>query len=109
MPLITETRQWRNKSLNRPPSRVVLAIFLFVASTAHSAAQLPKPEAPPSAKAESAVPPAATNDPLGRDTPRSAMTSQPLLGTCNRFQGNARTWCSAPRNFSHWFRSSKLT
>ena len=90
MPLITETRQWRTKSFNCPPSRVALAIFLFVASTAHSAAQLPKPEAPPPAKAESAVPPAATNDPLERDTPRSAMMGFLKYAGRNDFETAAR-------------------
>ena len=48
---------------------VVLAVFTFVRAAAPSPAQLPKPSAPPSAQAQSQTP----VDPLGRETPRSAI------------------------------------
>jgi MscS family membrane protein len=48
---------------------IVLVLFFFVGSVAYLPAQLPKSPAPPAAKAE----PAATIDPLGRETPRSAV------------------------------------
>jgi MscS family membrane protein len=48
---------------------VALAIFVFVGSTANSSAQLPTSAPSPPAKAEPATP----IDPLGRETPRSAM------------------------------------
>ena len=48
---------------------VVLAIFICVISSATSQAQLPTSAAPPPAKAEPTTP----IDPLGRETPRSAM------------------------------------
>jgi MscS family membrane protein len=48
---------------------VPFAVFIFAVSVAHSPAQLPTPAPPPPAKAE----PTASIDPLGRETPRSAM------------------------------------
>jgi MscS family membrane protein len=48
---------------------VALSIFLFVGCAAYSLGQLPTSAAPPTAKVEPAPP----IDPLGRETPRSAM------------------------------------
>jgi len=48
---------------------VALAVFLFAGSAVHSPAQFAKPVTPPPAKAE----PTAPIDPLGRETPLSAM------------------------------------
>jgi MscS family membrane protein len=70
MPLLRETRQGVRRLLNWTcVLRITLSIFLLVGSTAYSRAQLPKSRATPPAKAE----PAAPVDPLGRETPRSAM------------------------------------
>src|SRR5271166_10505 len=69
MPLPREYRQGTSRSLYRTCAlRIALSVFLFAGSAAHSPAQLPI-SAPPPAKAE----PAAPSDPLGRETPRSAM------------------------------------
>jgi MscS family membrane protein len=48
---------------------IALAMFFFLGSVAYSPAQLPKSAAPPAAKGE----PTAISDPLGRETPRSAV------------------------------------
>ncbi len=70
MSLLRENRQGINQSLNWTFAlRIALAIFLFVGSAAHSRAQLPKSAASPPANSE----PAAPIDPLGRETPRSAV------------------------------------
>src|SRR5271157_4992100 len=69
MPLPRENRQGTSQLLDWTFGlRIVLAICLFVGSAAHSPAQLPTSAAPP-AKTE----PTAPIDPLGRETPRSAM------------------------------------
>ena len=74
MPLITENRQGRGKAPHWTHAlRLSLAIFLLVGLIAHSPAQLSTPAAPPPSKAEPAAIPAATSDPLGRETPRSAL------------------------------------
>jgi MscS family membrane protein len=98
MPLIKELRQGRNKSLNwTHPLGVILVFSLLVASNAPSAAQLPRPEAPPPANAESAVPPAATKDPLERDNPRSAMMGFLKYAGRNDFETAARYLQPTPR------------
>ena len=48
---------------------IALPVLLFIISVSHSLAQLPTSAAPPASKSESATP----TDPLGRETPRSAM------------------------------------
>src|SRR5271165_3643138 len=69
MPLPRQNRQGTSQSLNWPCAlRITLSVFLFIGLAAHSPAQLPTSAAPP-AKAE----PAAPVDPLGRETPRSAV------------------------------------
>ena len=70
MPLLRKNRRRISKSLSWTYTLdIALAVFLFVGSVAHSLAQLPTSAAPPPAKAE----PTAPIDPLGRETPRSAM------------------------------------
>src|SRR5271157_1089096 len=69
MPVPRGNRQGIGQSLNCVCAlRIALSIFLFVGSAAHSPAQLPTSAAPP-AKTE----PTAPIDPLGRETPRSAV------------------------------------
>jgi len=69
MPVSSVRPQGESQSLNRRCAlRIALSILLFVVAAARSPAQVPKSAAPP-AKAE----PAATVDPLGRETPRSTM------------------------------------
>lgn len=70
MPLRTKNRQ----AISRLPHwthalRIAFAFFLLVGSVADSPAQLPKSRAPAPVKVE----PAASSDPLGRESPRSAM------------------------------------
>jgi MscS family membrane protein len=48
---------------------IALPVLLFIVSVSHSLAQLPTSAAPPAAKSESAT----LTDPLGRETPHSAM------------------------------------
>jgi MscS family membrane protein len=66
---------------------VALATFIFVVSPPNSPAQLPTPSSTPPAKAEATTP----IDPLGRETPRSAMmgllkcTERDDYGTAARF------------------------
>ena len=70
MPLQRENRQEISKLFTCTCAlRIALSILLFAGSAAHSPAQLPKSAASTSAKTE---PPAPT-DPLGRETPRSAL------------------------------------
>jgi prevent-host-death family protein len=59
----------RTVHLRRHSLDLVLAIFILVGLDGHSPAQLPTSAANPTAKAEPTIP----VDPLGRDTPRSAM------------------------------------
>src|SRR5271170_549826 len=67
MPFLRENRPGIGESFCRIYAfGIALAIFLFLASSACSLAQLPKP---PAGTAE----PAPTIDPLGRETPRSAV------------------------------------
>src|SRR5271157_2757022 len=69
MPLLRENRRAISRLLNWTCAlRIALSIFLFLGSATHSSAQLPK-SAAPQAKAA----PAAPIDPLGRETPRSAV------------------------------------
>jgi len=69
MPLPRENRQGISKSLSQSCAlRIALSIFLFVGSAVHSPAQRPTSATPPS-EAE----PTAPIDPLGRETPRSAV------------------------------------
>lgn len=68
MPLLRANRQVMSQSLNWTWAlRVALVIFLVVGSAAHSPAQVPISGTPPK------VEPAAPIDPLGRETPRSAV------------------------------------
>jgi MscS family membrane protein len=68
MPLLSENRQAKRKSLYWTyVLAVALGIFLFLGSAAHSPAQLPNSGAPSPAQAKAPI------DPLGRETPRSAL------------------------------------
>ena len=70
MPLPRENRPRISQSINWTCTlEIALVIFLFLGSVPYLRAQLPKSPAPPPAKAE----PAATIDPLGRETPRGAV------------------------------------
>ena len=70
MPLQRENRQEISKLFTCTCAlRIAMSILLFAGSAAHSPAQLPKSAASTSAKTE---PPPPT-DPLGRETPRSAL------------------------------------
>jgi MscS family membrane protein len=70
MSLLRENRSGISKSFIRTYTlEISLATFVLLGSPAYSAAQLPKFPARPPAKGE----PSATIDPLGRETPRSAV------------------------------------
>jgi MscS family membrane protein len=70
MPLLRKNRQGISKLLHWTHAlRAVFVIFFLVGSAEYSPAQLPTSTAPPSSKTE----PTATIDPLGRETPQSAM------------------------------------
>ena len=70
MPSLTKNRKRPSKSSNwRYTLDICLAIFLFAGSAAHTTAQLRRSPAPSPAKAHTTAP----IDPLGRETPRSAM------------------------------------
>ena len=70
MPFLRENRQGISKSLGWTCILgAALAIFLFLGSAGYSPAQLPTSPASATAKTESTP----TVDPLGRETPRSAM------------------------------------
>jgi len=70
MPWLRMNRQRIGRLLNWTCTvDIALVIFVFVGSIANSQAQLPTPAAPPPAQSEPATP----IDPLGRETPRSAM------------------------------------
>ena len=70
MSLLRENRSGISKSFVRTyPLEIVLAAFSFLGSAAYSTAQLPKFAAKPPTHSE----PSATIDPLGRQTPRSAV------------------------------------
>jgi MscS family membrane protein len=70
MPLLRENRRGIRKSLHWTCALyVALAIFVFFGAAAHSPAQLKKSAPPPPGKAE----PTAPIDPLGRETPHSAV------------------------------------
>ena len=70
MPWLRKNRQRIGRLLNWTCTvDIALVIFVFVGSIANSQAQLPTPAAPPPAQSEPATP----IDPLGRETPRSAM------------------------------------
>src|SRR5271167_3085609 len=86
MPLPRQNRQGTSQSLNWPCAlRIALSVFLFIGLAAHSPAQLPTSAAPP-AKAE----PTAPIDPLGRETPRSAMMGLLKYGEREDFATGAR-------------------
>ena len=96
MPLIRGLRQGPSKSLHWAyPFCIVLVLFLFVASTAYS--QVPVPQATPPAKTESPATPAASTDPLGRDTPRGAMMGFLRYAGRNDFETAARYLESIPK------------
>src|SRR6266702_202598 len=70
MHFLRENRSGRSKSLHWAHAlRIALSILLLVGIGAHSPAQSPRSAATPPVKAE----PAAPSDPLGRETPRSAL------------------------------------
>ena len=70
MSFLKENQQGISQSLSWVRTLgVALAIFLFLGSAAYSPAQLPKSPAPATAKTDSTP----TVDPLGRETPHSAM------------------------------------
>ena len=86
MPFPGEYRQGINPSRDWTCAlRIVLSIFLFVGSAARLPAQLPTSASPP-AKAE----PAAPIDPLGRETPRSAVQGLLKYGARRDFTTAAR-------------------
>jgi MscS family membrane protein len=101
MPLLRENRQEISKSLHWTRAlRVALDVLLFVGLTAQSPAQLAQPAALPTSQAEPAATPAAAPaaiptppapiDPLGRETPRSAMMGLLKYGTQQDFATAAR-------------------
>jgi MscS family membrane protein len=93
MPLLRENRRGISSSLNWTYIvHVALAFFLFVGSAAHSSAQIPTSATPPPAKAEPAVP----LDPLGRETPLSAMMSFLKYEDHDDFSTAARCLQSTP-------------
>lgn len=86
MALLRENRCGIGKSLNRTCALfLALAVLLFFGTAAHSPAQPTKPTEPP-AKAE----PAPITDPLGRETPHSAMMGLLKCGERRDYATSAR-------------------
>jgi MscS family membrane protein len=68
--LLKDNRRGMRRSFDRAATlQIALAIFFYLGLAPYSSAQIPKSPAPPPAKAE----PTAPIDPLGRETPRSAV------------------------------------
>ena len=85
MPLLRENRQRTSKLRNGSAAlRMALVAFLFLGSAAPAPAQLRKSAPPP--KTEAAAP----IDPLGRETPRSAVTGLLKYGAREDFATAAR-------------------
>ena len=83
--------------------QIVIAVFSFLASAAHSTAQLPKFPARRPAKGE----PSATIDPLQRETPRNAVMGFLKYAERQDFATAARYFQSAPGQESNLVQRAK--
>jgi MscS family membrane protein len=103
MPLIRENRHGLSRSLHWTHAlRITVAMFLLLGLTVHSPAQLPNHPTPQPSRAEPnathaassattpAVAPTGPIDPLGRETPRSAMMGLLTHGAQKDFTTAAR-------------------